>query len=257
MQKMQERRIPVPPFFEIGPKNYLWGERVLELALAADRLSAVYGVDIIFTAPFLELRRIAERTERLFVFAPHMDPVWPGRGLADILPEGVKAAGACGVMLNHCERPVSLTVLNRSIIRAKETGLCTIVCADSISEAGAAAGLGPDIIVAEPTDLIGTGKTGTVDYVKASIEAVKRVNPEILVLQGAGISCGRDVYDVIAAGAEATGSSSGIANAKNPEAMMEEMIAAVRRAWDDRNKNSAEQTENSMEDLKEYETGKS
>ena len=75
--------------------------------------------------------------------------------------------------------------------------------------------LGPNIIVAEPTELIGTGKTSDMDYVKASIEAVKSIDPEIMVLQGAGISNGNDVYNVIFAGAEATGSSSGVVKAKD------------------------------------------
>ena len=39
----------------------------------------------------------------------------------------------------------------------------------------------------------------------------------------------------ISAGADATGSSSGIAKAPDRAAMVEEMIAAVRKAWDERN----------------------
>ncbi|MBR4443403.1 MAG: triose-phosphate isomerase [Clostridia bacterium] len=223
------------PFFEIGPKSYLYGDDVLNLALAADAAAEKYDVDVIFTTPFTEIRRVAEATKRLFVFAPHMDPLPVGRGLADILPEAVKAAGAKGVMLNHCERPLTLSVLRQTILRAKALELETIVCADSIAEARAIAALGPDIIVAEPTELIGTGKASSMDYVRASIEAVKGVNPDILVLQGAGISNGQDVYNVIHAGAEATGSSSGIVKAPSPAAMVDEMLGAVRRAYDDRN----------------------
>jgi len=33
-----------PPFFEIGPKAYLYGDGVLALALAAERASIEYGV---------------------------------------------------------------------------------------------------------------------------------------------------------------------------------------------------------------------
>lgn len=222
------------PFFEIGPKSYLYGDQVLALAMAADAAAQAYDVDVIFTTPYTEIRRVAEATHRIHVFAPHMDPLRVGRGVADILPEAVKAAGARGVMLNHCERPLSLCVLRQTLGRAKEVGLITIVCADSIAEARAIAELGPDIIVAEPSDLIGTGKASSMDYVTASIEAVKSVNPDILVLQGAGISNGQDVYDVIFAGAEATGSSSGIVNAASPAAMVDEMLHAVRRAYDDR-----------------------
>ncbi len=225
-----------PPFFEIGPKSYLYGDQIIKLAKAADAASKKYDVDIIFTTPYPDIRRVAQETERLFVFAPHMDPIPVGRGLADVLPESIKAAGAVGVMLNHCEKPISLSVLRQTIKRADEVGLISIVCADSIAEAKAIALLEPNIIVAEPTELIGTGKASDMDYVLASIEAVKSVNPEILVLQGAGISSGKDVYNVIYAGAESTGSSSGIVKAPDSAAMVDEMIHAVREAWDARNK---------------------
>lgn len=223
-----------PPFFEIGPKSYLYGDDVLNLALMADEAAQKYDVDIIFTTPVVDIRRVAERVKRIFVFAPHMDPIAPGRGLADTLPESLVAAGARGVMLNHCEKPVSLAVLSATITRADEAGLATIVCTDSIREAAAVAHLAPNVIVAEPTELIGTGKTSDMDYVKASIDAVKNVNSDIFVLQGAGISCGQDVYRVIFGGAEATGTSSGVIKAQDRAAMVDEMISSVRKAWDDR-----------------------
>jgi len=223
------------PFFEIGPKSYLVGDEVLELALFADSAAKKYDIDIIFTCPVVDIRKVAEATDRIFVFAPHMDPLERGRGLADTLPESLVAAGAKGVMLNHCEKPVTLAILNKTIKRAKEVGLMTIICTDTIEEASAVACLSPTIIVAEPTELIGTGKTSDMGYIEASIKAVKSVNPDILVLQGAGISNGQNVFDVIVAGAEATGSSSGVVNAKDRAAMVDEMIGSVRKAWDLRN----------------------
>lgn len=221
------------PFFEIGPKSYLYGDDILALAKAADAAAKKYDIDIIFTTPGVDIRRVAEATERIFVFAPHMDPLRPGRGLADTLPESLVAAGAVGVMLNHCEKPLSLGVLHQTIKRADEVGLTTIVCADSIAESKSIACLGPNIIVAEPSELIGTGKTSGTDYVAATTSAIKNINSEILVLQAAGISNGQDVYNVIRSGADATGSSSGVTNAPDRAAMVEEMISAVRRAWDE------------------------
>jgi len=226
-----------PPFFEIGPKSYLYGDDVIALADAAEEASRKYNIDIIFTSPYTEIRTIAQRTERLFVFAPHMDPIYPGRGLADILPESLKAAGCRGVMLNHSEKQLSFAILEKTIKRAREVGLMTIVCADTIAEAKGIAFLCPDIIVAEPAELIGSGTTSDMSYVRASIEAIKSIDSHIMVLQGAGISSGKDVYKVIYAGAEATGSSSGIAKAKDRSAMIDEMVSAVRAAWDARNKN--------------------
>ena len=134
---MADKRQIKTPFFEIGPKSYLFGDDVLALAKAADEASAKYGVDIIFTTPVVDIRRVAEATEHIHVFAPHMDPIYPGRGLADTLPESLVAAGATGVMLNHCEKPLTPEVLAETIRRADEVGLVSIVCADSMAEASA------------------------------------------------------------------------------------------------------------------------
>lgn len=221
-----------PPFFEIGPKAYLYGERTLKLAKAADRAAQKYDVRIIFTPQYTDISMIAKETQNLLVFAQHMDPLPIGKGLGSVLPEAVKAAGAVGVMLNHAEKPMLLSELYKTIRRADEVGLVSIVCADSVAEAAAIAHFSPNIIVAEPTDLIGTGKTSDAEYVTKTTAAIKAINPEIQVLQGAGISSGEDVYKVIKGGAEATGCTSGIIKADDPEAMIEEMISAVRSAWD-------------------------
>lgn len=230
---MNEKRVKLP-FFEIGPKSYLYGDDILELAKAADAASEKYGVDIIFTTPIVDIRRVREATKNIHVFAPHMDAIVPGRGLADVLPESLVAAGADGVMLNHCEKPLTFDVLEKTIARANEVGLTTIVCADSLAEASKIATLSPDIIVAEPSELIGTGVSVGKEYVEAATKSVKDVNPDILVLTAAGIAGGEDVYNTIIAGADATGSSSGVAKAKDRAAMVDEMISAVRRAWDER-----------------------
>lgn len=233
---MAEKRKITPPFFEIGPKSYLYGDEVLELALAADKAAEKYDVNIIFTTPVVDIRRVKENTKNIHVYAPHMDPIYPGRGLADTLPESLVAAGADGVMLNHCEKPLEFDVLKETIARADEVGLTTIVCADSLADASKIATLNPDIIVAEPSELIGTGVSVGTEYVEAATKSVKDVNPEILVLTAAGISNGEDVYNTIISGADATGSSSGIAKAEDRAAMVDEMIAAVRRAYDERHK---------------------
>ena len=222
------------PFFEIGPKSYLYGDQILDLAKAADAASEKYGVDILFTCPVVDIRRVKENTKHIHVFAPHMDPIPVGRGLADILPESLVAAGAEGVMLNHVEKPLDFEILAATIKRADEVGLTTIVCADSCTEAAMIAKLNPDIIVAEPSELIGTGVSCGPEYVAAATNAVKDVDPDILVLTAAGIANGEDVYNTIIAGADATGSSSGVAKAADRPAMVDEMIAAVRKAWDER-----------------------
>lgn len=228
-----------PPFFEIGPKAYLAGDEVLALAKAADAAAREHDVQVLFTAPFLELAAIAKATTNLVVLAPHMDAIERGRGTAAILPESLVAAGANGVQLNHCERPLTYAELEASIAKAREHGLITMVCANSVAEIKAVALLGPDVIVAEPTELIGTGTTSDLSYMQAAAEAAHAIDPRIRVLQAAGISGGDDVERVLRMpAADGTGSSSGIAKADDPSAMAVEMIAAARRGFDARTQTS-------------------
>ena len=223
------------PFFEFGPKAYLYGDELLKLAQAIDRAAIRYDVDVIVTPPYTDIRLLAENTEKIFVFAQHMDPLRAGRGLGSVLPEAVKAAGAAGVMLNHAERPLSLETIEKTVRRADEVGLATIICADTPEELAAVARLAPNLVVAEPTQLIGTGRTSDESYVRETIRLVREIDPRIMVLQGAGISNAEDVYRTIMLGAQATGSTSGIIKAADPAAMADEMLRALRQAWDDRN----------------------
>ena len=58
-----------PPFFEIGPKAYLYGEEMLKLAKVIDKVAMKYDVDIIVTPQYTDIRLLADNTERILVFA--------------------------------------------------------------------------------------------------------------------------------------------------------------------------------------------
>lgn len=220
------------PFLEIGVKNYIFGEKVMELARAADESAKRYDIDILFIAPYADIRRIAENTTRLIVLAPYMDTLRPGRGMGAVLPESVKAAGAMGVVINHCEKPASLKGIRETIERARELDMISFVCADTIEEAKAAAQFHPDIINPEPAERIGTGEFHDMDYVRQSVREIRQICPHILVEQAGGITSGTQVYDCILAGSHGAGAASGIVMADNPLATVDEMAAGVRRAKD-------------------------
>jgi len=221
------------PFFETSVKNYIYGDNVIEYAKVADAASKEYDIDVLFVAPYTEIRRVSESTDRLIVLAPYMDAIKPGRGIADVLPEAVKAAGAQGVMINHSERPMTLSAIKKTIDRANELDLLTFVCADTIVEAKALALLHPDILNPEPTELIGSGNVSDMGYVKEVIKVVKSIDPSIMVEQAAGITTAQQVYDFIMAGSEAAGSASGILFSENPYSLLNEMVCAVNRAKKD------------------------
>lgn len=225
---------PRSPFLLINPKAYLTGAAIKGFAIVADGLAAELDVDVVFTAQHVDLAPIAGATTNLIVAAQHLDPMGYGRGMGHILPEGVIQAGARAVVLNHAEHPLSLGELDAAMRRAEEVGLTTIVCADSIRQCRAVAQLDPAIVICEPTVNIGTGVMAVDDYITESTAAVKAVNPDILVVQGAGVGTGADVTRMIRLGADAAGTSSGLINAADRSSALRGMIEAVAQLRDER-----------------------
>lgn len=218
------------PFLIVNPKAYIYGEESVELAKVCDQLSKEYDLDIIFTAQHVDIQKISDSTKYIIVTAQHMDGIVPGRGMGHVLPEGIKAAGAQAVVLNHAEHPMTTSQLDKAIKRADELELLTIVCSDSPEESKAIAQLGPDVMICEPTSLIGTGSTSDNDYIQKTNAAVKSVSDKILILQAAGVSTGDDVYRVIIGGAHGSGGTSGILNAPSRKGKIVEMLDALQKA---------------------------
>lgn len=218
------------PFLIVNPKSYLYGNESLKLAKAADQAAKDTGLPIIFTCPYADVRMIRENTENIIVCVQSMDPLTPGGGMGHVLPESLKEAGADAVFLNHAENPKTLSDLYACIRRAAELDMTSIVCADSITEAKAVACMNPDVVLAEPTDLIGTGQVADDAYTMEAIDQVRKVNPDVLVVVASGVSTAEDCYNMIRLGADGTGGTSGILNAPSPAVRIREMAEAIVRA---------------------------
>ncbi|MBS7008635.1 triose-phosphate isomerase [Anaerostipes sp.] len=221
------------PFLVVNPKSYLYGKESLALAKAADEAARDTGLTVIFTCPYADVRMIRENTENIIVCVQSMDPLSPGRGMGHVLPDSLKEAGADAVFLNHAENPKTLSDLYACIRRAAELEMTSIVCADSITEARAVACMNPDVVLAEPTDLIGTGQVADDAYTIEAIHQVRRVNPDVLVVVASGVSTAEDCYNMIRLGADGTGGTSGILNAPSPAGRIREMAEAIVRAKKD------------------------
>ena len=222
----------------MGLKGYLYGRKALEFAKAADVISKKYNISIIFDPQYVDIPVIVEETENLFVFSQHMDDIEIGRGVGSVLPEALKEVGVVGTILNHNERSITLNQINRSIKRANDVGLATLVCTDSPEEAAAIAYLNPNIILAEPPELIESGKSVVKvisNFISHAISNVKSINPKVIVGCGAGIKDADDVREIIKMGAELTGSTSAILKSENPVRKLEEMVAAMRETWSQMN----------------------
>lgn len=224
---MNKKRKLRTPFFVVNPKAYLYGEQALSLAKVADELAEKHDVDILFTVQHVDVTKIRQATKHLFITAQHLDGIQVGRGMGYILPEALSEAGVDATFLNHAEHQMELGELVKAIKRSDELGILTIACADSIEEARAVALLSPDVMVCEPTALIGTGQASDDSYKIETNTAVREINPDILMLQAAGISSVQDVEDALLTGADGTGGTSGIVSAADPADILRQMIEKV------------------------------
>ena len=97
--------------------------------------------------------------------------------------------------------------------------------------------LGPNVVLAEPPDLIATDRSAATEipwFVERSAELVHRVDPGIPVMCGAGVRTPEDAARMIHLGVDGTGSTSAILLAADPVAAMTAMIEAVHAAWNER-----------------------
>lgn len=221
------RREFTAPFLIVNTKAYVTGAATLALALIADELAGRFGIATLFTAQHVDLRLVAEATHHLTVTAQHMDALRPGRGMGFILPESLVEAGVGAVVVNHAEHPVSLVQLDATLARAREVGLMTVVCADSDAECRAVAALHPDIMICEPAAQIGTKTMDAGDYAERTTALVKRIDPRILVIQGAGVASGADLRRVLELGADGSGGTTCIVGADDPRAILTEFYSAL------------------------------
>ena len=215
------------PFFIVNPKSYLYGDDAMKLAKISDKLAEKYDIDCLFTGQLVDLPEIAKNTNHLIITAQHMDSLHPGRGMGHVLPEALVHQGIKAVVLNHAEYPLTIAELDATIKRAKEVGLLTIVCSDTVEQCKAIAELNPDVMICEPDSLIGTGNSSNEDYIKSTTEAIRNVNPNLLIMQAAGVSTDADVTKIMKLGADGTGGTSGIIKAPSWEEKISEMMAAL------------------------------
>ncbi|MBS7639553.1 MAG: triose-phosphate isomerase [Candidatus Bathyarchaeia archaeon] len=221
------------PIILVNFKTYAeaTGEAAIRLAEMAEKVSVETNVCIGVAPQFVDIPLIARRVS-IPVFAQHIDPIGYGSFTGHVLPESVKYAGAVGTLINHSERRLRLADIDAAITRAREVGLVSVVCTNNTPVSASAAALKPDMIAVEPPELIGTGipvSKARPEVVTGTVEAVKRINPEVTVLCGAGITNGDDVAAAIRLGTEGVLVASGIVRAKDPYRVMLDFAEAILR----------------------------
>ena len=226
------------PLIALNFKTYAqaFGENSLKLAKIAEEVSDQFGVTIAVAPPMIDLARVAAEV-KIPVFAQHVDPYEPGSHTGSIIAEDVKAAGAVGSLVNHSEHRLRLADIGMVLKRLRENDLISLLCTDTVETTKAGAALSPDMLAIEPPELIGTGipvSKAKPEVVKGAVQAVQKINPDVHVLGGAGISTGDDVARAIELGAEGVLLASAYVKAKDPKMVLIGMAREALRGWEKR-----------------------
>jgi triosephosphate isomerase len=220
------------PFILVNFKTYLeaTGKRAVELAKKAEKVSRETQVQIGVAPQFTDITAIAEAVE-IPVFAQHIDPIEPGSYTGHVLAEAVKEAGAVGTLINHSERQLKLSEVDAAIKIAHSRRLVSVVCANNQSISAAVAALNPDVVAVEPPELIGTGipvSKAKPEIVTATVKLVRKVNPKVMILCGAGISHGDDVTAALKLGTQGVLVASAVVKAKDQYRVLREFAEKAR-----------------------------
>ncbi|MBX0294280.1 triose-phosphate isomerase [Haloarcula nitratireducens] len=197
----------------------------IEVATAAADVSDDSDVRIAVAPQAAQIDAVADTGVE--TWAQHVSPNEHGSHTGSTLAEAVADAGAVGTLLNHSENRLKLADIDASLDAADRADLETIVCANNPNQIGAAAALGPDAVAVEPPELIGTGtpvSQADPDIVTGAVDAASRVDGDVDVLCGAGISSGEDLVSASDLGATGVLLASGVAKADDPRAALEDLV---------------------------------
>ncbi len=206
-----------------------FGKRALELAKIADSVASRCDEYIGIAVSFLDLPVIV-REVSIDVYAQHVDAVGFGSHTGRINAEMIKEYGAKGTLINHSERRLKLADIEFNVSKLRELELTSVVCTNNVPTTAAAAALDPDFVAVEPPELIGSGipvSKAEPEIVENSVKAAKKVNPNVKVLCGAGITTHEDYVKAIELGAEGVLLASGIVKAKDQKRALEELVGLV------------------------------
>lgn len=222
------------PIILVNFKTYseATGRNALKLAKTAEKINKETSVCVGVAPQYVDIASIAQAVS-IPIFAQHIDPVTHGSFTGHVLPESVKEAGAIGTLINHSERRLKLADIDAAITRAHEVGLVSVVCSNNSAVSAAIAALKPNMLAVEPPELIGTGipvSKAKPEVVSGTVDLVKRVNPKVVILCGAGITVGEDVAAALRLGTEGVLVASGIVKAKDPYKALLDFAEAINKS---------------------------
>jgi triosephosphate isomerase len=201
-------------------------ELVTKLAKIHEEVAKETGANIQIVVQAVDIAKISQEVD-IPIIAQHIDPIKYGSSTGHILPESVKMAGAVGTLINHSEKRLEREIIRKTVERAKDVGLITIICAATAEEGATFVEFNPDYIAVEPPELIGDPNisvaTAKPEVIKKAVELVRPIK----LLVGAGVKDGRDVKISMELGAQGVLLASAIARSKDPKALLLDLASGL------------------------------
>jgi len=223
------------PVLAINFKTYntSFGAKALEIAKYAEKAAREYGIEVIVIPPATEIRALVESLS-IPVYAQHADPYEFGAYTGWLPIVALKDMGVKGILINHSEHRLKLDEIVTLVEKAKKYNLESLVCADTPIAAAAVSAIKPTAIAVEPPELIGTGiavSKAKPEIITNTVEKVREVNRDVVILTGAGISTAEDVEAAIKLGTAGVLVASAIMKAQNPEKVIMDMALAAAKTY--------------------------
>lgn len=202
------------------------GSNAVKLALLAEKAARKTGKSVVVAVQASDLRLVSGKV-KIPVIAQHVDPASFGSNTGSIIPEAVKDAGGVGSLINHSEKQLPASIIGETVNRCRDSGLISVVCANTPQKAAKLALFNPGFLAVEPPELIG----GDISVSKADPEIITKTVNRVLsvartpVLCGAGIHSESDVREALRLGSRGVLVASGIVKAKNPYKKMLELLS--------------------------------
>ncbi|MHA2076898.1 MAG: triose-phosphate isomerase [Candidatus Thorarchaeota archaeon] len=207
------------------------GEGAVKLAKTCESVSKEFDVPIVVAPQIPDLYRIVQSVD-IPVFSQHMDAGDPGRFTGHTLGETLVESGCSGTLLNHSENRMQLADIEEAITKARKLGLYTVVCTNNPAVSVAASAMNPDSVAVEPPELIGSGisvSQAQPEVISGTVDLIRKVNDDVVILCGAGISNGDDVTAAMKLGSQGVLLASAVAKSDKPAEVLKSLAGPLRK----------------------------
>lgn len=219
------------PIIILNYKTYTesTGKNAVKLSQYVQEASDETGINMAIAPQAVDLYPIIESVD-IPVYAQHMDAITPGGHTGSALPEALCETGIEGSLINHSEKRLTLADIDVVVEKTIQLDLTSVLCTNNVKTSAACASFNPDFIAIEPPELIGTGipvSQASPEVVENTVEEIHKINKNISVLCGAGISTGEDMKAALDLGAQGVLLASGIIKAKNQKEALIDLVSLI------------------------------